>query len=333
MRTSKRVGSMIIIFAMVFLFGQAMAADLSGKKVVVVSSTHEAKAAETGYLMVRDGINEAFKPAGIIPIYQWADMTYLASDEEKAKAGDAAIAKARAEKPELVITLGDEALKFIGARIDDIPVVFAYIWGAPNGLGMPKDNITGIIRTSYAADIWRLANKMLGVKTVGLISKKNISMEGIKGILEARAPFLEKESGVLFKDMILCESFEDWKTAVTTFSHDFIYLADTSLIVKGGKEMPRQEVVRWTVDNAKVPVIAAADADVEAGALFSIVTSEHANGKMAAESALEILNGAAPSQVYKQSKKGKLLINAKTAQKYKVEIPYEILSTAEKIYE
>jgi ABC-type uncharacterized transport system substrate-binding protein len=110
-------------------------------------------------------------------------------------------------------------------------------------------------------------------------------------------------------------------------------MADTSRIVKDGKELPRQELVRWTVENAKVPVIAAADSDVEAGGLLSIVTSEKAMGALTAETSLEILNGVTPSQVYKQSKKGKLLINAKTAQKYKVNIPYDILSTAEKIYE
>ena len=112
-----------------------------------------------------------------------------------------------------------------------------------------------------------------------------------------------------------------------------IYLADTSRIVKDGKEMTRQELVGWTVENAKKPVFAATESDVEAGALLAIVTSEPAMGAMTAETAIEILNGAAPAQVYKQSKKGKLVINAKTAQKYKVDIPYDILSTAEKIYE
>jgi ABC-type uncharacterized transport system substrate-binding protein len=333
MKFFKIVCVMICVLTMTLAGNGVFAADLIGKKVVVVASVHESKAAETGYLLVMEGINEAFKTSGITPIYQWAEMTYLPTDEEKAKAGDAALAKARAEKPDLIIMLGDDALKFVGARIDDIPIVFAYIWGAPNALGMPKDNVTGIIRTSYAADIWRMTNKLFGAKTVGMISKGSTSMEGIKKILEGRAPFLEKESGVLFKDMILCETFEEWEKAVTAFPYDFLYMADTSRIVKDGKELPRQELVRWTVENAKVPVIAAADSDVEAGGLLSIVTSEKAMGALTAETSLEILNGVTPSQVYKQSKKGKLLINAKTAQKYKVNIPYDILSTAEKIYE
>ena len=88
------------------------------------------------------------------------------------------------------------------------------------------------------------------------------------------------------------------------------------------------------MDNAKVPVIAATEIDVKGGALFAIVTSEHAIGITAAELSIKILNGTAPKDIpYTPSTKGKLAFNAKTAQKYNVDIPYDILSTAEAIYE
>ena len=134
--------------------------------------------------------------------------------------------------------------------------------------------------------------------------------------------------------MYLVNTFEEWENTVKNFSEDFIYLADTSRIVKGDKEMTRAETTRWTVDNAKLPVIGASEVDVKAGALFSIVTSEKAIGMTAAELAIKVLDGTAPKDIpYVTSTKGKLVVNAKTAQKYKVEIPYDILSTAEAIYE
>ena len=333
MKISKWASLMVCVLTMILFGNGAMAADLSGKKVVVVSGVAKERYEATNYHLFYNGINEAFKASGIKPVYQWAEMTYMTTDEAKTKAGDVAIANARAEKPDVIIVLDDDALKFVAARIDDIPIVFAYVFGAPSDLGMPKDNVTGIIRASYAADIWRLGNKLFGAKTVGLISKNSGPMQGVKNVLTGRAPFIEKEVGVLYKDMFLCETFQEWQKAVTEFPYDLIYLADTSRIVKDGKEMTRQELVVWTVENAKKPVFGATEAEVESGALLAIVTSEPAMGAMAAETAMEILNGAAPAQVYKQSKKGKLVINAKTAQKYKVEIPYDILSTAEKIYE
>jgi len=324
---------MTCLLTMALAGNGAFAADLSGKKVVIVSGVAKERYEATGYHLIYKGIDEVFKVSGIKPVYQWAEMTYMTTDEDKTKAGDVAIANARAEKPDVIITLDDDALKFVAARIEDIPIVFGYVFGSPSALGMPMDNVTGIIRASYAADIWRLGNKLFGAKTVGLISKNSGPMQGVKTTLAGRAAFIEKEIGVLCKDTILCETFEEWQQAVNTFPYDMIYLADTSRIVKDGKEMTRQELVGWTVENAKKPVFAATESDVEAGALLAIVTSESAMGAMTAETAMEILNGAEPAQVYKQSKKGKLVINAKTAQKYKVNIPYDILSTAEKIFE
>lgn len=331
----KRVAYLMFSIMMLALLSiNALAADIAGKKVLVISGVSEASAPNViGYQAVYDGINEVLNAAGISPEYQWVELDSLPSDEAKTVEGDAAIAKARKLKPDLIITLNDDALKFIGARIDDIPVVFCWIFGSPKDLGMPKDNVTGVIRTSYAADIWKLANELMGVKTVGMISKYSATVAGVKKYLTVKADLLEKYSGVRFKDMVLCNSFDEWKNTVSSFSYDLLYLADTSRITKDGKEMSRQETTAWTVANTKVPVIAASEKDVEAGALFSIVTSETRIGKIAAETGLGILKSGEVSQVYQESKKGKLVFNAKTAKKYNLEIPYNVLSSAEKIYE
>ena len=258
----------------------------------------------------------------------------MPSEEEKHAAGDKAIEKILAAKPDLVITLNDNCLKYVGAKIDGLPVVFAYIFGKPQSLGLPKDNVTGVLRRSYAADIWSMAQKLMGVKTVSLLSKHSMSMAGVRKYLAAGADKLEAASGVRYKEMYLLNTFDEWKSAVENFSEDFIYLADTSRISKGETILPREEITRWTVDNAKVPVIAATEIDVRGGALFAIVTSEHAIGIKAAELADKILNGAAPKDIpYTPSTTGKLVVNVKTAQQYQVEIPYEILSTAGAIYE
>lgn len=334
MKTNKAIRGLInVLMVMALLAGSAMAADLAKKKVLVISGVNKQSAERVGYNLVYNGINQGLRTVGITPVYQWADINSLMDDAVKTAAADEAIALAKAENPDLIITLNDDALKFIGARIDQIPVVFAWVFGEPKALGMPKENVTGVTRTSYAADIWSLAHKLMGVKNVALISKNNTSMEGIKKILTARADMLEQASGVRFKDMILCDDFEDWEKAVTTFPYDIIYLADTSRIVRDGKEMTRAETTAWTVEHSKVPVIGSADGDVAAGALYAIVTSETGIGLKAAELAIETLSSGKVSQDYQPSKKGKLVFNLKTAQKYNLEIPYDILSSAETIYE
>lgn len=325
---------MINLLFLILIGGNLMAADLSGKKVVVISGVSEESSGNIlGYKFIYDGINEVLKPAGITPVYQWVEMDTLPSDEAKTAAADEAIAKARAVKPDLIVTLNDDALKFIGARIDDIPVIFSWVFGAPSSLGMPKDNVTGIIRKSYAVDIWRMAKRLMEVETVGMLSKYSLTVEGVKKTLLAKADLLEKASGVRFKDMIMCNTFDEWQKAVKEFPYDLLYLADTSRITKDGKAMNSADLTAWTVANAKVPVIAAAEKDVAAGALYSIVTSENGIGKMVAETAIGILNGGEVNQAYQASKKGKFVVNLKTAVQKKTEIPYEILATADKVYE
>ncbi|MBR9981928.1 MAG: hypothetical protein KFF50_12950 [Desulfatitalea sp.] len=327
----KSIHLIVLCLSLFALFaGQAMAAQ----KVVVISGGSQQSAGAIGYHMVYEGMNNIFKGAGIVPEYQWIDWDKLDSDEAKSAAGAAALAKARTSNPDLIITLTDDSVRHVGLKVDDIPVVFAWVFGTPDTMGLPKSNITGVLRRSYAVDIWTLAKQLLDVNTVGLISKESQSMAGVKRYLTAGADKLAEATGVRFMDMYLVNTFEEWENVVKNFPADFIYLADTSRIVKGDKVFSREEMSRWTVDNAKVPVIAASEVDVAAGALFSIVTSEVAIGENAADVALKILNGTAPADIpYVSSAKGKLLINAATAQKMNIDIPYEILSTAEAIYE
>lgn len=331
MKGFKITGIIACILMVILIAGNALAE----KKVVVITGVAEDGVKSIGsYGLINEGLIEGLATAGIEPVFQYIELDSITSEEERLAAGDKAIEKALAAKPDVVITLNDNCLKYVGSRIDSVPVVFAWIFDRPQALGMPKDNTTGVLRRSYAADIWGMANKLLGAKTVSLLSKYSMSMAGVKKYLAAGADKLEAASGVRYKEMYLLDTFDEWKTTVENFTEDFIYLADTSRITDGDKMLGREELTRWTVDNAKKPVIAATEVDVEGGALFAIVTSEKGIGMTAAEVTLKILNGTAPKDIpYVQSTQGKLVVNVKTAEKYKVEIPYDILSTAGAIYE
>ncbi|MCJ8502719.1 ABC transporter substrate-binding protein [Desulfatitalea alkaliphila] len=330
MNTKRIVLCLICLIVISLTAGQALAAA----KVAVISGVSKASAPGIGYDLVYEGINKVFQSAGIVPDYHWVELDSLETPEAKTAAGAAALEKVRANNPDLIITLNDDCIRHIGLQVDDIPVVFAWVFGTPDTLGLPKANVTGVLRRSYAVDIWVMAKSLLNVETVALISKQSNSMAGVKRYLVAGADKLAEATGVRFMDMFLVDTFEEWSGVVNNFPADFIYLADTSRIAKGDKVFSRSEMTRWTVDNAKVPVIAASEGDVEAGALFSIVTSEVGIGENAAEVALKILDGTAPADIpYVSSARGKLVINAATAEKMGVTIPYDILSTAEAIYE
>jgi ABC-type uncharacterized transport system substrate-binding protein len=212
--------------------------------------------------------------------------------------------------------------------------VVAYFFSAPQRLGLPKPNVTGITRGSYAVDMWKMANQLTGGKTLGMLSKKSFAMEGIKSVMLARADALEKASGVRLKDMYLCDTFSEWQNHVKIWSEDLMYVIDTTRLTDGNRELMPEESVTWTVANAKVPVIGVNEYDVRYGALFSIVTSDAQWGRQAVAMAKKIMDGTPVSAIPMESvTKGSLLINAKTAEKLGIEIPYEILESAEKVYE
>ena len=332
----KGISKVLVLVCLAFFFIGAAGVQ-AAQKVVVVSGVSKARAEEVGtYLAVYDGIEAALSEKGITPEFQYAELGAAPDKATKEKRGKEAAEKAMAADPDVVVVLDDECVKYVGLEVaKQIPVVFGYIFSAPKALGLPQPNITGITRRSYAPDIWSLANQLFGAKTVALLSKDSQSMAGVRKVLMANADKLEQGTGVRVEEMYLCDTFDQWSDHVKNWKQDLIYLADTSRIQKAdGTTMSRSELTSWTVENAEVPVIAAAEKDAEAGAVFAVVASERQNGYQAGKMALKILDGTPVSEIpMEESTKGNLLINAKTVEKMGVDIPYDVLSSADKIYE
>jgi ABC-type uncharacterized transport system substrate-binding protein len=328
----KAIGVGVWILVMVCaLSGAAFAAQ----KVLVVAGVSETVASSMeAYEFFIQGIRETLGTKNVAPEFLYVDFDGIPDDAGKIAAGNAAVEKIKGLSPDVVMVLNDNTLKYVGLNMTEVPVVFAFVFGAPDTLGLPKPNITGVARRSYAADIWKMAKELTGAKTVALISKNTFSMAGVKQVLSSQTDGLEKLSGVRYLDMFLCDTFEQWEKHVKNWPAEMIYLADASRIKNGDKEMTNAELVAWTVSNATVPVIASNEEDTRSGALFSIVADVKGWGSQASEMVLKVLAGTPIAQIPMETvTKGALLINAKTASKMGVEIPYEILSTAEKVYE
>ena len=133
----------------------------------------------------------------------------------------------------------------------------------------------------------------------------------------------------------MCDTFAEWQDRVKNWSEDLMYVIDTSrLLDNAGKELMPEETTTWTLENTKVPFFASNSYDVRYGALFSIVTSDAQWGRQAVEMVKKIHAGTPVSEIPMETvTKGSLLVNAKTAEKMQIDIPYEILETAEQVYE
>lgn len=325
------IGLLCLLFVTMFA-GIAMAQ----KKVLVVVSVSEEKAKNIGtYGRFFDGLEEVLKVDKITPEYFFTDVEDQPGDAGKRAYAKEIIPKIMEKKPDVIVALADVTVKYIATQIDTVPIVFGFAYGSLESMGLPKPNITGVARRSYAPDIWGLASKLFGAKNVAMLSKDSVSMAGVKKVLTSKADGLKKLSGVQFKDMYLVDTYAQWQEQAKKISSDFIYLADVSRLTKAdGTQMDRGDVVKWTVANCKVPVVAATGEDVEAGALYTILTSEKEWGRQSGGLVLKYLSGTPIANLPVETvKKGALVINGKTAVQYKLDIPYDILSSAEKVIE
>ncbi|MBA3031283.1 MAG: hypothetical protein FP814_04480 [Desulfobacterium sp.] len=279
-------------------------------------------------------MEEVLKANNVSWEYFYVDLDKAPDDAARMTLGKETINKVKAINPKVIIVVFDNVITYVAKQVEDIPVVAGYFFGSPESLGLPTKNITGVARRSFAADIWSIANQITGAKTVSMIGRNNFSMVQVKAGLMAKADALEKISGVRLKDMYLVETVDDWKKHIENCSEDLIYIVGTTMIMDGDKEVPSPELIRWTVDHAKVPVVGATEDAARDGALFSVVTSEGIWGKQMADMVIKIINGTPVSEIPMETvSKGKLLINAKTATEKKIEIPYEILSSADQVFE
>lgn len=318
-----------ILIVTVFWSGQALAV----KHVTVISGIGKVNINRIDTIQpVFEGIREGLKSAGIVPEFQFVELG--AVDESiKDAVGASALALTMSHKPDLIITLTDDALAYVGTKVNKLPVVFAWIFRKPYDLGLPKPNITGVIQDNLAAATWGLTKELTGAATVTMLSKDNEFMQGVKQYLEANKDKLQSASGVQLSYVQLVDRFSDWTEAVRNCRSKMIYLADTSRIDRNG-HMKSEEVVRWTVTNATVPVIAATEKDVKAGALLAFVPDNKATGLRAADLALKILDGAKPSDIpYVTNSKTALMINRSTARRYGIVLPRQVMAWATKIFE
>lgn len=92
--------------------------------------------------------------------------------------------------------------------------------------------------------------------------------------------------------------------------------------------------MNWTVDNVKKPVVGLWPFSTDDGALCAVVVDPREHGRVAAEMARQIMNGKKAGEIpVKGNKQGYVIVNVKTAQKLGMDVPFNIIESAQKIIE
>jgi hypothetical protein len=138
-----------------------------------------------------------------------AVLTHKTPKQMEARANQI-LADIRDRKPDLVITADDDALKWVGLKLDDMPVVFNGVNDDPgrylssdkiDSLKKPGHNLTGVYQTTYYKQSLLLAKKLVpSARTFATITDKTTTgktlLNNLETVDDASLPLKWKESFV-----------------------------------------------------------------------------------------------------------------------------------------
>jgi len=259
---------------------------------------------ETDYAWTRDidaGIRRAIGSNLRYKIdWHYMDTKRHGDGDFKRKAGALARRAIESINPDVIIAVDDDAQKYAVKEYVNHPkikIVFAGINGSVEPYGYHKaTNVTGIYERKPILDLSRALAEMRGKDgakfgvRIAHIGDRSDSVRMDTREIEGFdwAPFKLTGSA-------LVDDFDDWKKAVKDAGAkaDFILLSNYQAVHRPGKDqglVPAKEVMTWTEENSKIPVVGLGGFMVEEGGMFAVGASGFEQGETVARMTMTILD-------------------------------------------
>jgi len=285
---------------------------------------------------ITEGVQEILPGQDVELEIFYMDTKRKTSQEWKVKSGEMAIKKIDEWQPDVVIASDDNAQIYVTQNYAGKAkpyIVFCGVNANPADYGFPASNVTGILeRPNMDAAIKFLKAIYPTARRVAVISDTDPTSRGTLEYLSENAYDIRIIKYHLIKD------FDTWKDRINFYNIEadaiFIYMYHT---IRAGEEavsIPPEEVLKWTVANAKVPLVGFFDFAVEGGMLCGAVESGREFGQEAAKMAMELLQGKDIKDIpVKISTVGIRMLNMSTARRLGIAVPEDVLPTIEKVFE
>ena len=319
----KAVAGLLAVLLVLSFSGVVMAKSYAGKKVLFVDSYHQGYAWSDG---ITSGIKSVLESKGVeLKIIQM-DTKRNTSEDFKKEAAAKAKSVIESFHPDVVIAADDNASKYLIAPYytgKELPFVFCGVNWDASGYGFPAKNITGMIEVTPIPELLEQLKTYAKGNRIGFLGPD---------LLTARKEAENyKKSFNLNLVEYYAKDFEDYKQGFVKLQEQVdILLLDSD----GGLYNDRTDELKAFIEaNTKVPTGSAYDFMAKYAMVnFAKVAEEQ--GDWAATAALQILDGTSPSNIeLARNKKGKLIVNTRIAKKLNVEVPFEVLESADEVIE
>lgn len=250
---------------------------------------------------------------------------------------DRILADIRDRRPDLVLTTDDDALEWVGLKLDDVPVVFSGVNGDPrrylssdkiDTLEKPGHNLTGVYQTTYYRQSLLLAKKLVpAARTFATISDTTTTG---KTLLESLKTIDSDSLPLQWKDNFSSNQFSEWEERIKAWQNqvDVVFLLCANAVLdRKGNRMTMKQAIEWIAANSALPDTACWTEQVEDGILVSATDDGAQQGRFSAALALKILAGAVPGEMpISTPPNGVPALNLARAKKLTISPPQEIMS-------
>jgi ABC-type uncharacterized transport system substrate-binding protein len=251
--------------------------------------------------------------------------------EERGKAARALVDQ---WKPHLIYTTDDDAQDLVTRHYLDTPIVqiFSGVNKAPAHYGFDKAaNVTGVLEQEHFAESLRLLKRVVPTvrRLVVVLDDAQMWNPVVERMKAAKLP---PDVRIVAWDTI--RTFDEYKQRVAAYPAmaDAIALIGIFNFKDGaGKNVPYQDVQRWTAENSSLPDLGFWVDRVHHGTLVAITVSEYEQGLAAGRLARKVLvEGKSPRDLpMLPTTKGVPVISLARAKKLGIKVHSDLLLSAQ----
>jgi ABC-type uncharacterized transport system substrate-binding protein len=259
------------------------------------------------------------------------------SPEAKERKGREARELIEAWKPDLLYTTDDDAQEYVAKHYvgSALPIVFSGVNKDPKTYGFTGSrNVSGVLEHEHFVESVRLLRAMVPqVKRIAVVLDEAPMWEPVVARMRAG---IRQEPDVSIVAWDVIRTFDEYQRRIRTYPE----IADAIALIgifhfkdAAGRNVPYQDVLRWTAENSTLPDLGFWIDRVHHGTLAAVTVSEREQGLAAGRIARAILaEGRSPSSIpMMPTVKGIPVISLPRAAKLGIPVKSGVLLSAEVI--
>lgn len=292
------------------------------KKVLFIDSYHEGYAWSDQQVQ---GAKSVIGDKAEFKVFRM-DTKRNASEDFKKQAALQAKALIESYKPDVVICADDNSSKYIIVpyfKDSSIPFVFCGLNWDASGYGFPWPNVTGVLEVSVIKPLIEMIMTYAKGDRMGFIGKENETDH-------KEADNLTRKYGLQLNARFV-NTFEEWKAAFKELQDqvDMLFMVNNA----GIKDWNDAEAKAFVRKYTKIPTSSSHDF-IAPFVLIDYAKLGTEQGEIAADMALQILNGKSPKDIpITNNKKGETYINLAIAKKLGIQFTPQFLKSVKIINE